>query len=88
MAMAVHAAGETGPAEVGTHAVVLSVPNEQALKNLASALEARGHVHHCVHEPWAPWDGAMMAIGLPPGPKCKVLSNLKLFNPKEQDDDD
>ena len=84
--MITHAAGETGPAVVGTHAVVLSVPHEQALMSLSSALEARGVVHHIVYEPWAPWNGVAMAIGIPPGPKCKVLSNLKLYNPGEQDD--
>lgn len=83
-AMITHAAGETGPAEVGTHAVVLSVPNEEALVNVAAALEGRGVYHHVVTEPWEPYNGAAMAIGLPPGPRCKVLSRLSLYNPGEK----
>jgi len=84
--MICHAAGETGPTEVGTFAVILSVPNEQSLMNLSSALAARGHVHHLVVEPDAPYFGQAMAIGLPPGPRCKALGNLKLYTKGDKDD--
>ena len=79
MAMCCHAAGETGRAEVGTHAVVLSVPNEAELLRVAERLQRRDVDFHLVKEPDAPFNGAAMAIGLPPGPRQRVLSGLPLY---------
>ena len=79
LAMAVHAAGETGPAVVGTHAVVLSVASEDELQVLSQKLTLRSVEHHRVNEPDAPWNNALMALGLPPGPRCKVLGGIPLW---------
>lgn len=79
MAMVVHAAGETGPAEVGTHAVVLSVSNEDELRSLSEKLTRKGVEHHSVFEPDEPYFGALMALALPPGPRQKVLGGISLW---------
>jgi hypothetical protein len=79
MAMVTHAAGETGPAVVGTHAVVLSVDSEENLQVLSQKLAIKGIEHHLVFEPDAPFNGALMAIGLPPGPKQKALGHVPLW---------
>lgn len=66
-AMIVHAAGITGgPHAAPAHAVVLSVPNADALLAVASQLEASAVPHHLVNEPDPPWSGAPMAIGIDP----------------------
>lgn len=79
MAMVLHAAGETGPAEVGTHAVVLSAESEYSLQSISEKLAKKSIDHHLVFEPDAPFNGALMAIGLPPGPKQKALGSLPLW---------
>lgn len=63
-----HAAGESSPGGLpdGTYAVVLMVPNEAALYALACKLERAGLGHKLVMEPDAPYNGALMAIGLLP----------------------
>ena len=83
--MICHAAGESGPARPGTYAVILAVPNEQSLMRLASVLGDRGVGHLLIREPDAPWNGQAMAIGLPPGKRCKALSNLPLYKGPEND---
>lgn len=65
-AQLVHAAGETGPTHPGTHAVVLAARDEAHLGQLAERLADLGIPHHRVHEPDAPWNGALMAVGLYP----------------------
>jgi hypothetical protein len=64
----VHAAGESSPGNIpnNTNAVVLSVPDEPSLRQLERQLSAGGVPHVAVHEPDAPWDGAMTAIGFVP----------------------
>lgn len=57
-----HAAGETGPAVPGTHAVVLSVRNERELEEVSARLYRIEVEHHLVIEE----NGEMMAIGLYP----------------------
>jgi peptidyl-tRNA hydrolase len=74
-----HAAGEGWLAPVGTHAVVLSVPNEAELLRVAERLQRRDVDFHLVREPWPPFNGAAMAIGLPPGPRQRALAGLDLF---------
>jgi hypothetical protein len=53
----------------GTHAVVLAVPDEAALLDVAARLERRGLPFVLVREPDPPWHGAAMAIGLAPVPE-------------------
>ena len=81
MAICLHAAAETGQglAEVGTHAVVLSVASEDELLVLSQKLTSRQVEHHMVREDWAPYFGACMAIGIPPGPRQKVLGGIALW---------
>ena len=66
-----HAAGLSSPGDldVGTFAVVLSVPNEPELTAVAERLESAGVALVRVTEPDAPHDGALMALGLRPARK-------------------
>lgn len=78
----VHAAGESSPGGLpsGTYAVALHATHAQ-LAHLAMRLRASGVPHACVHEPDAPWCGALMAIGLVPAPREEVrrlVSSLPL----------
>ena len=80
----VHSAGESSPGNLsaGTHAVCLTAPNEDALKGIADRLEAAGVAFVRVFEPDAPYFGALMSIGLVPGPKEDLrrhLSSLPLL---------
>jgi hypothetical protein len=65
-AQLVHAAGETGPSEPGTHAVVLSAKNKNHLLKIERQLIKNNIKHHSIREPDAPWNGEIMAIGLYP----------------------
>lgn len=70
-AQVVHAAGESSPGNLdpGTFAVVLAVPNERALLDVAARLERERVAFVHVHEPDAPHNGALMALGLRPARK-------------------
>lgn len=63
-----HAAGESSPGDLpkATNAVVLSVPTEADLMDVAAKLTAAGIAHVLIEEPDAPWSGAVTAIGLHP----------------------
>lgn len=63
-----HAAGESilSPVPPGTSAVVLAVPNETKLRELAKKLQLSGIPHICIHENDPPYDCQMMAIGIVP----------------------
>src|SRR5271166_5973841 len=65
-AMIVHAAGESSPGDLGpdTFAVVLSCRDELHLALEADRLAAAGVPLVRVHEPDAPYHGALMALGL------------------------
>lgn len=83
-AQLVHAAGESSPGDLkdGTFAIVLGVPNEDALCLLAARLDGAGVAHVCVREPDAPYRGALMAIGVRTGPRSMLrrhFSSLPLF---------
>lgn len=86
-AQLVHAAGETGPTSPGTHAVVLSAQNEEHLLRIEQQLIFHDMQHHSVREPDPPWNGAIMAIGLPPiGDRAlvkPVTKRLKLLGGKK-----
>jgi hypothetical protein len=80
----VHASGEssTGDIESGTYAVVLTVPNERDLVQLADELRRKSVSFVAIFEPDSPMDGAMTAIGLKPGRKGDLrrhLSSLPLL---------
>jgi peptidyl-tRNA hydrolase len=83
-AMVVHAAGESSPGNLaaGTHAVVLAAKDEATLRAAAERLTRAGIQHVCIDEPDAPYDGALMAIGVLPARKevvRKALSSLPLL---------
>jgi hypothetical protein len=67
----VHAAGESSPGGLaaGTYAVVLAVPDELTLAREADRLERAGVALTRIHEPDAPYLGALMALGIAPGRK-------------------
>ncbi len=80
----VHAAGESSPGNLseGTHAVVLTVPDELSLHREAKRLEGASIAFVAIREPDAPWCGALMAIGVRPQPKevvRRLLSSLPLL---------
>ena len=82
--MLVHAAGESSPGNLphDTHAIVLAVPDERALEALRSRLEAAHVPYIAIREPDAPWNNALMSIGLAPGRKeilRRYLSSLPLL---------
>jgi hypothetical protein len=72
----VHAAGESAPGDLasGTHAVVLSVPNEDPLRSVQFNLRKREIPHIAIEEPDPPWNGQLMAIGLIPTTDKKKIS--------------
>lgn len=67
-AQLIHAAGESSPGALprGTKAVALAARDQYALERVALKLRRLGLPHHPIHEPDAPWNGALMAIGIPP----------------------
>lgn len=82
-AQLIHAAGEssTGNLPRGTFALALAAKDEAHLWNISQLLITEGIMHKLILEPDAPYNGALMAIGIIPGPRAKIkkiLSNLKL----------
>lgn len=76
-AMLVHAAGESGPAHPGTYAVVLAAADEIHLDRIRRRLVFEGIEHVAIREPDPPYDGALMAIGLPPVERDQSPSFLR-----------
>jgi hypothetical protein len=86
VAQTIHAAGESSPGghllPSDTRAIALSVPDEAALLRLEVDLIAAGVSFRAIREPDAPYNGALMAIGLTPVPRLQVrhlLSHLDLI---------
>jgi len=83
-AQLVHAAGESAPGGLppGTYAVVLAARDEGHLALVAKKLRLAGVPFVAVHEPDAPYSGALMALGIPPARKeglRRHLSELPLL---------
>ena len=83
-AQVVHATGESLEERhpEGTYAVVLTARDELALTLLAERLEAAQVPLVRIHEPDAPYNGALMALGLRPARKevlRRHLSTLPLL---------
>ena len=74
----IHAAGESSPGNLaeGTHAICLVVPDEPALLAVEEKLRERGVAHVACREPDAPYHGAIMSIGVVPGPKEALRKHL------------
>lgn len=82
--MCVHAAGESSPGNLpqDMHAVVLAAEGEAALVAVKEKLVRAGIAHVAIREPDAPWNGALMAVGVAPGKKevlRRFLSSLPLL---------
>jgi hypothetical protein len=74
----VHAAGESSPGDLseGTFAVVLTARDEEDLMAVAWRL-IRARVRFTpIYEPDAPFDGALMALGLEPRGKEELRKHL------------
>lgn len=67
-AMIVHAAGESsmGRADSRTHALALEARSVEELEATATEAERRGLAPVRIVEPDAPWNGQLMAVGIPP----------------------
>ena len=81
-AQVVHAAGESGPAAKGTYAVVLGVPSSEALAALSERLDRHSIIHRKIIESDPPYNGQLLAIGIPPQPREKLrkaLSSIPLL---------
>lgn len=81
-----HASGESArlapELPPDTHAVVLTVPGEADLLEIAARLSIAGIPHIVIREPDAPYCGQATAIGVCPmerKPVRKVLGNLPLI---------
>lgn len=79
-----HAAGESSPGNLptGTHAVVLAVPDESALRSVAARLTLARVPFVIITESDAPFSGQLMALGLAPARKEDVrrfVSSLPLL---------
>lgn len=88
-AQIIHAAGESGPARPGTHAIALSVPNEAALELVEERLRTAKIHHAAIREPDPPWLGAIMCIGIPPthasDPSLRsIIRRLQLIKEKSK----
>jgi hypothetical protein len=80
----VHAAGESSPGGLpnGTHAVVLVVPDESALRAVSYRLELAGVRFVPIVEDDHPFEGQLMALGIVPAQKEEVrrfVSSLPLL---------
>lgn len=84
-AQLIHAAGHSSPGEKlpqGTYAIALSCQDESELRALSERLEAAGIPHSRINEPDEPYNGQLMALGLPPAYKStyrRFISNLPLI---------
>jgi len=77
----VHATGESiGSRHAeGTYAVVLTAQDEPALTQLADRLEMAHVPLVRIYEPDAPWNGALMALGLEPARKEVLRRHLSMM---------
>jgi len=81
LAQSVHAAGESGPATSGTHAVVLAASSEDALLALHERLSYFQIPHVLIREPDFPYNNAATALGIPPQVRGPLRRHLKEFRP-------
>lgn len=77
-AQIIHAAGESSPGKLpsGTFAVSLMVRDEDTLMSWAFRLQQAKVPHVLVFEPDAPFNGALMAIGVVPDRKEVLHKHL------------
>jgi hypothetical protein len=70
-AQIIHAAGESSNGSIpkGTFAIALAAESEIHLAAIERQLTTNGIDHVAIREPDPPWSGALMAIGISPGPR-------------------
>lgn len=83
-AQLIHAAGHSSPGNlpVDTFAIALTCEDELELRTLSKRLQDAGITHRRICEPDAPFNGQLMALGLPPAYKSfyrRYVSNLPLI---------
>lgn len=73
-----HAIGESLEKrhEEGTYVVILAAKDELELTQIADRLDRAGVKFARVYEPDAPWNGALMALGLVPARKEGLRRHL------------
>lgn len=79
LAQTIHAAGESAAnnnVPDNTHAIALHATNEAELACLEAKLIAIGIRFKAIREPDEPYNGQLMAIGIPPQPRTKKLKKL------------
>ncbi|MHB8407965.1 MAG: hypothetical protein ACYDHY_07765 [Acidiferrobacterales bacterium] len=82
-AQLIHAAGESSPGRLppGTFAVALKAKDEPNLRGVSALLTRNGFGHVRIIEDDEPFNGQLMAIGIPPQTReklRKLLSSLPL----------
>jgi hypothetical protein len=77
-AQIIHAAGESSNGEIpqGTYAIALAAKDELHLNKIEKKLLKLEIPHVAIREPDAPWNGALMAIGLYPAPRETVRKGV------------
>lgn len=77
-AQLIHAAGESSPGNLPTHtyAIALTCADEKSLSDLSFELFKLGIRHHRIIENDAPYEGQLMAIGIPPQPRRNIRKHL------------
>jgi len=84
-AQLIHAAGHSSPGKAlpqSTYAIALSCADEAELRELAKRFQEDGIHCHRINEPDEPYNGQLMALGLPPAYKStyrRFISNLPLI---------
>ena len=84
-AQLIHAAGHSSPGAAlptGTFAIALTCADEVELSDLYRRLKMAGIDAVAINEPDEPYNGALMAIGLPPNYRStyrRFMSNLPLL---------
>lgn len=78
VAQTIHAAGESSNGDIpqGTYAIALAAKDELHLHRIEKKLIKLDIPHVAIREPDAPWNGALMAIGLYPAPRNLVRKGV------------
>lgn len=77
-AQLIHAAGESSSGNLSPHtyAIALTARDEAHLDEISVRLDAEGIVHTRIVENDAPYEGQLMAIGIPPQERWRIHKHL------------
>lgn len=59
-----------------THVVILAARSERHLLCIEEELKLHNIKHKSIREPWAPWNGQLMSIGLSPVRNREAISKV------------